>query len=115
MHNSPNSRPNMQQIADAVGLSKSAVSLALRNDPRLPLATRLRIKSVADQMGYRRNPVVDNLMTQLRAGRQPSFQANLGLVNCSPFKELNKKTFILFALKISVTLFAKNSLSFLQS
>ena len=90
MHNSPNSRPNMQQIADAVGLSKSAVSLALRNDPRLPLATRLRIKSVADQMGYRRNPVVDNLMTQLRAGRQPSFQANLGLVNCSPFKELNK-------------------------
>ena len=80
----------MQQIADAVGLSKSAVSLALRNDPRLPLATRQRVQSVAEKMGYRRNPVVDSLMTQLRAGRQPSFQANLGLVNCSPFKDLNE-------------------------
>ena len=90
MHDSPNSRPNMQQIADAVGLSKSAVSLALRNDPRLPLATRQRIQSTADKMGYRRNPVVDSLMTQLRAGRQPRFLANLGLVNCSPFKDLNE-------------------------
>lgn len=90
MHNPPNSRPNMQQIADAVGLSKSAVSLALRNDPRLPVATRQRIQSIAEKMGYRRNPVVDSLMTQLRAGRQPSFLANLGLVNCSPFKDLNE-------------------------
>ncbi|MEC8329539.1 MAG: LacI family DNA-binding transcriptional regulator [Verrucomicrobiota bacterium] len=90
MHNSPNSRPNMQQIADAVGCSKSAVSLALRNDPRLPVATRQRIKSIAEKMGYRRNPVVDSLMTQLRAGRQPSFQANLGLINCSPFKDLSE-------------------------
>ena len=90
MHDSPNSRPNMQQIADAVGLSKSAVSLALRNDPRLPVATRQRIQSTAEKMGYRRNPVVDSLMTQLRAGRQPSFLANLGLVNCSPFKDLNE-------------------------
>ncbi len=90
MHNPPNSRPNMQQIADAVGLSKSAVSLALRNDPRLPVATRQRVQLVAEKMGYRRNPVVDSLMTQLRAGRQPCFQANLGLINCSSFKDLNK-------------------------
>ena len=90
MRNPPNSRPNMQQIADAVGFSKSAVSLALRNDPRLPVATRQRIQSIAEKMGYRRNPVVDSLMTQLRAGRQPRFLANLGLVNCSPLEDLNK-------------------------
>jgi LacI family transcriptional regulator len=78
----------MQQIANAAGVSKSAVSLALRHDPRIPEATRLKIQKIADEMGYRRNPVVDSLMTQLRAGRQPTFQANLGLINCSPIKNL---------------------------
>jgi len=79
----------MQQIGQAAGVSKSAVSLALRNDPRIPETTRLRIQAIAREMGYRRNPVVDSLMTQLRAGRQPTFQANLGLINCSPVKDLN--------------------------
>ena len=78
----PNRRPNMQQIANVAGVSKSAVSLALRNDPRIPESTRFRIQKIAEKMGYRRNPVVDSLMTQLRADRQPTFQANLGLINC---------------------------------
>lgn len=90
MADTPERRPNMQQIANAAGMSKSAVSLALRNDPRIPKATRERIQRTADEMGYRRNPVVDSLMTQLRAGRQPSFQANLGLINCSPQKDLSE-------------------------
>ncbi|PXA04369.1 hypothetical protein DDZ13_07505 [Coraliomargarita sinensis] len=90
MANTPDRRPNMQQIADAAGVSKSAVSLALRNDPRISEATRLRIQKTAQDLGYRRNPVVDSLMTQLRAGRQPSFQANLGLINCSPLKDLTQ-------------------------
>ena len=80
----------MQTIADTAGVSKSAVSLALRNDPRIPEATRKRIQKVAEDLGYRRNPVVDSLMTQLRAGRQPTFQANLGLINCSPVRDLTE-------------------------
>lgn len=81
-------RPNMQQIANAAGVSKSAVSLALREDPRIPKSTRDRIQKIAEEMGYRRNPVVDTLMMQLRAGRQPTFQANLALINCSPEENL---------------------------
>ncbi len=88
MTDTPERRPNMQQIANAAGVSKSAVSLALRNDPRIPEATRLRIQKCAEDLGYRRNPIVDSLMMQLRAGRQPTFQANLGLINCSPVKDL---------------------------
>lgn len=90
MADTPERRPNMQQIADAAGVSKSAVSLALRNDPRIPQATRDRIHKVAQEMGYRRNAIVDSLMTQLRAGRQPSFLANLALINCSPLKDLTQ-------------------------
>lgn len=80
----------MQQIADAAGVSKSAVSLALRNDPRISESTRKHVQKTADKLGYRRNPVVDSLMTQLRAGRQPSFQSNLGLINCSPLRDLSQ-------------------------
>jgi len=90
MSASPKDRPNMQQIADAAGVSKSAISLALRNDPRISEKTRIRIHRIADKMGYRRNPVVDSLMTQLRAVRQPTFKANLGLINCSMLKDLNQ-------------------------
>ncbi|GHB99988.1 LacI family DNA-binding transcriptional regulator [Cerasicoccus arenae] len=86
----PPKRPNMQHIADAAGVSKSAVSLALRKDPRIPEVTRKRIAKIAEDLGYRRNPVIDSLMTQLRAGHQPNFRANLGLVNCSPEKDICK-------------------------
>jgi LacI family transcriptional regulator len=90
MADTPDQRPNMQMIANAAKVSKSAVSLALRNDPRISEATRKRIQKIANDMGYRRNPVVDSLMTQLRAGRQPAFQANLGLINCSPIEDLTR-------------------------
>ena len=80
----------MQQIGQAAGVSKSAVSLALRNDPRIPEATRLRIQAIAQEMGYRRNPVVDSLMTQLRAGGQPVFEATLGVINCSSLEDLSQ-------------------------
>ena len=63
MSNTPERRPNMQQIGEAAGVSKSAVSLALRNDPRIPESTRQRIQTIAREMGYRRNPVVDSLLS----------------------------------------------------
>jgi LacI family transcriptional regulator len=90
MSDTPEQRPNMQQIGLVAGVSKSAVSLAMRNDPRIPESTRLRVQAIAREMGYQRNPVVDSLMTQLRAGRQPTFQANLALINCSPIQDLRK-------------------------
>lgn len=80
--------PNMQQVADAAGVSKSAVSLALRDDPRLAVETRRRVQQIAEQLGYRKNPVVASLMSQLRASQTPRFQANFALINCSPNRQL---------------------------
>ena len=79
----------MQQIADAAGVSKSSVSLALRNDPRLAESTRAHIQKVAKDMGYCRNPIVDNLMSQLRSGSRSGFLANIALLNCAPYEDLN--------------------------
>jgi LacI family transcriptional regulator len=48
----------MAALASAAGVSKSTVSIALRNSPRLPLATRRRIQNLAEQIGYRPDPTV---------------------------------------------------------
>jgi len=78
----------MQKVADLAGVSKSSVSLALRDDPRLALATRRRIQEVAERLGYRKNPIVASLMAQLRVSQTPKFQANLGFINCSDRRNL---------------------------
>ena len=76
-------KPTMTDIAKRAGVSKNTVSLALRNDPRIPSATRGRIRRIADKLGYRKNPTVAHLMVQLRANRTGSFQASLALLNAN--------------------------------
>jgi LacI family transcriptional regulator len=73
----------LKDIAVKVGYSKNTVSLALRDDPQLPPATRARIRQMADAMGYKPNAVVSHLMAQLRARHPPRFQAKLALVNAN--------------------------------
>jgi DNA-binding LacI/PurR family transcriptional regulator len=75
--------PNMNAIAHAAGVGKATVSLALRNDPRLRPETRERIQKIAAEMGYHTNAVVSHLMAQLRASRDPKFQATVALINAS--------------------------------
>ena len=62
----PKPRPTVKLIAAKAGLSGAAVSLALRDHPSIPPATRARIKRLADQLGYRVDPNVSRLMAYLR-------------------------------------------------
>src|SRR2546430_2507830 len=57
----------MQDIADHAGVSRAAVSLALRNHPSLPPQTRSRIQRAAEELGYRPNPLVSALMKYQRS------------------------------------------------
>lgn len=70
--------PRLQDIADQAGLSKATVSLALRNHPSIPPPTRERVQKLAEQMGYRPNPLVSALMTYQRS-TQPSRPTGLTL------------------------------------
>src|SRR4051812_9774003 len=72
--------PTMKTIAAEVGVSVMTVSLALRNHPRISRATRQRVQTVATRLGYRSNPMVASLMTQIRSSRPISYQANLGFM-----------------------------------
>ena len=60
---------NQREIARAAGVSPATVSLALRNHPSIPEETRARIREVAEQLGYRPNPRVAELMGHIRRNR----------------------------------------------
>lgn len=59
----------IRELAALAGCSHATVSLALKNHPRISQATREKITRLAEEHGYFRDPVVSQLMNQLRAGR----------------------------------------------
>ncbi|QYY35065.1 LacI family DNA-binding transcriptional regulator [Ruficoccus sp. ZRK36] len=48
-------------MAKAAGVHRATVSLAFKNHPSLPQATRDRIQKIAEEMGYRPDPVLSAL------------------------------------------------------
>jgi LacI family transcriptional regulator len=71
----------MQDIADRAGVSVMTVSLALRDSPKISPATCDRIKRLAEQMGYRPNPLISALMANMRAGQKRTDKLVLGFVS----------------------------------
>ena len=62
-------RVTMKAVARAAGAHQTTVSLALRNNPRLPEKTRRRIQKIADRLGYRPDPMLAAL-SHYRFGRR---------------------------------------------
>lgn len=73
----------MTTIAEKAGVSKNTVSLALRQDPQIPPATRKRIARIAKSLGYTKNPVVAQLMTELRKAHPAGYRRTLALLNAN--------------------------------
>ncbi len=51
----------MHDVARAAGVHQTTVSLALRNDPRLPEPTRVRLQELARKLGYTPDPMLSAL------------------------------------------------------
>lgn len=64
-------RITLRSVAAETGVSVATVSMALRNSPRLPEATRERIRKVAREMGYLSDPMLSALAAH-RWNRGPS-------------------------------------------
>lgn len=60
-----NRRPTIRDVASAVGVSVTTVSHALNDKGRVDAATRERVRSTADRLGYR----PDRTALRLRSGR----------------------------------------------
>ncbi|QYY35523.1 LacI family DNA-binding transcriptional regulator [Ruficoccus sp. ZRK36] len=65
----------LQDIADELKLSRSAISLAMRNHPSISKETREKVQETAMRMGYRPSPLVSALMTQIRNKRQANAES----------------------------------------
>lgn len=76
-------RVTMSSIAEKAGVSKNTVSLALRHDPQIPAGTRRRIERIAKQLGYAKNPVVAQLMTELRKVGPAGYRRTFALLNAN--------------------------------
>jgi LacI family transcriptional regulator len=77
----PAERVTMSQLAARLGVSKNTISLALRHDPRVSAPTRQRVQRLAEQLGYARNPVVAQLMAELRKTQPAGYQRTFALLN----------------------------------
>ncbi len=87
--------PTLTAVARAAGLSAATVSYALRGSPKIPDATRDRVRAIAARLGYRPNARVAELMSHIRGGRSPDSAEVVALVwiegrasEMSPFQRL---------------------------
>lgn len=72
---------SLREIAKRAGVSRSTVSLALQNSPRLAEGTKRRVQRIARALGYRPNPKLVAAMAQLRASRVRGAEACFGIVS----------------------------------
>lgn len=61
--------PSIRELAAKLGVSRTTVSLALRNHPRISETTRRRVHDFAVSQGYQPNALVNALMSHLRRRR----------------------------------------------
>ncbi len=68
----------IRAIARQLGVSSAAVSLGLRNSPRVSEKLRARIAALAKSSGYIPNVRVAELMSEIRKAHKPAYRATLG-------------------------------------
>lgn len=71
---------SLREIAEKAGVSISAVSLALRNNPKVSLKRRKEIQRLAKRMGYRQDPRVAELMQHLRKSRRNRSRSQIAVL-----------------------------------
>lgn len=75
---------NLRHVARLAQLSPSAVSLALRNSPKISEATKKKVRKLAAKVGYRPDAKVVEMMTHLRKPRGVRQQACFGVISFYP-------------------------------
>jgi Transcriptional regulators len=77
-------RVTLRQIAARAGVHLSTVSLAMRDDPKLPPKTRERIRALARKMGYVPDPALNALCAYRNAQRPRAVQSGLAYLTDMP-------------------------------
>lgn len=72
---------SVRRIAASIGVSPATVSMALQNDPKIPVATRRKVQKAADKIGYRRDAKIAELMSHLRHHRDRRARGCFGVIS----------------------------------
>lgn len=75
------SRIGLRDIAKVAGVSVMAVSLALRDNPKISQPTRERIHRLADKLGYHPDPELTRLMRHLRTSRTREGRTSMAIID----------------------------------
>jgi LacI family transcriptional regulator len=73
-------RPTIRSLARDLGVSRTTVSEALRDHPRVSPETRERIQAAAREAGYRFNPLASSVLSEIRRTRLGAFQGVLAAI-----------------------------------
>lgn len=84
-------RVTIRDIAQTLGCHHSTVSLALRDDPRLPAKTRQTVQKTAREMGYRPDPMVQALAAYRTAIKAPSDHGTLAWLSNEPHRQAGSR------------------------
>jgi LacI family transcriptional regulator len=85
-------RVNLRAIAEKTGLTRMAVSLALRGRPGVSEETRKEILKIAEELGYQPDPEVAKLLARIRTRAAPAdSQSCLALMTSGPTPDQWKK------------------------
>ncbi len=82
----PTERPTLADIADVVGISAAAVSLALRGSRRVSEATRARVQLAARELGYRPDPLLAALARRRVTSKEVPARAVIAVVADRPLR-----------------------------
>ena len=71
----------MKQIAEVAGVHPTTVSMALRNHPRIPESTRIRLRKLAEKMGYVPDPMLASLNAYRHNQSKKKFLGKIAWLN----------------------------------
>lgn len=77
-------KPTLQLIAEKAGVSKMTVSRILRNYKNHNPKTREKVLQIAEELKYKKNPLIAALMTNLRDKKATQFRTAIALIQNNP-------------------------------
>lgn len=86
---------SMKDIAQKVGVHVSTVSLALQDSPKIRPQTKEKIRTAAQEMGYRHNPYLSTLMKSRKVRKVPQSSPVIGYITSHEDRDAWKKQNVL--------------------
>lgn len=71
---------NFSDIARLAGVSRTTVSLSLRNNPKISTSVRARVRAIARKIGYHPNPLLNAHMAHVRTLHPPTTGLSIAFI-----------------------------------